>query len=145
MNLTIQQLKLKQQQQKAKQKEQNEKLTKLISNNNILIRELNKLEQTNTNTEERLKVLKSDLEYVEDLYTDLFSYLSDTYDQLKYLQEKKKSMKNSNSTKKELKKPTKKSKPKTIREATTEEDISRFKRMMNFLLAEYEKQITVSK
>jgi hypothetical protein len=54
-------------------------------------------------------------------------------------------MKNSNSTKKELKKPTKKSKPKTIREATTEEDISRFKRMMNFLLAEYEKQITVSK
>ncbi|HCP1538671.1 TPA: hypothetical protein OCX90_004683 [Escherichia coli] len=54
-------------------------------------------------------------------------------------------MKNSNSTKKELKKPIKKSKPKTIREATTEEDINRFKRMMNFLLAEYEKQITVSK
>ena len=145
MNLTIQQLKLKQEQKKHQQKEQSEKLTKLISNNNILIRELNKLEQTNINTEERLTALRNDLEYVEDLYTDLFSYLSDTYDQLKYLQEKKKSMKNSNSTKKELKKPTKKSKHKTIREATTEEDINRFKRMMNFLLAEYEKQITVSK
>ncbi|HBY7363729.1 TPA: hypothetical protein MI633_27690 [Klebsiella pneumoniae] len=145
MNLTIQQLKLKQEQKKHQQKEQSEKLTKLISNNNILIRELNKLEQTNINTEERLTALRNDLEYVEDLYTDLFSYLSDTYDQLKYLQEKKKSMKNSNSTKKELKKPIKKSKPKTIREATTEEDINRFKRMMNFLLAEYEKQITVSK
>lgn len=51
---------------------------------------------------------------------------------------------NSNSTKR-IEETYKKSKPKTIREATTEEDISRFKRMMNFLLAEYEKQITVSK
>lgn len=94
MNLSIQNLKQKQEQARMKKEKQNERLKKLISNNNLLVQDLMKLDQTNTNISERLNVLKKELEYVEDLYLDLFVYLSNSYDQLKSLQEKAKSQKN---------------------------------------------------
>lgn len=143
MNLSIQNLKQKQEQARMKKEKQNERLKKLISNNNLLVQDLMKLDQTNTNISERLNVLKKELEYVEDLYLDLFVYLSNSYDQLKSLQEKAKSQKKSDL--KENKKQNKKIKSKTIKEATTEEDIKHFKHMISFLLDQYEKKLTVSK
>ena len=81
--------------------------------------------------------MQEDLNYIENLYTDLFDFLSDSFDQLKSIQEDLKSRKNSD--KKTSKKPTKPKKSKTIKETTTEQDIDHFKRMIRFLINQYEK------
>ncbi|PXK00458.1 hypothetical protein DMR34_31085, partial [Klebsiella variicola] len=123
MSQLIQNIKLKQQQKKQQELQEQEILKKLISNNNLLIRDLKKLEENNSNSESRLIQLKEDLEYVEDLYTQLFLLLEDTYERFQHIQGRMNTGKNS---KKDEKSKKKNSKSK-IREVTTEDDINHIK------------------
>ena len=116
-------------------------MKKLISNNNLLVRDLKKLEENNSNSESRLIQLKEDLEYVEDLYTQLFLLLEDTYERFQHIQGRMNTGKNS---KKDEKSKKKNSKSK-IREVTTEDDINHIKNMMTTLLDHYDKTLTVNK
>ena len=141
MSQLIQNIKQKQQQKKQQDQKEKEILNKLISNNNLLIRDLKKLEENNSNSESRLIQLKEDLEYVEDLYTQLFLLLEDTYERFQHIQRRMNTGKNS---KKDEKSKKKNSKSK-IREVTTEDDINHIKNMMTTLLDHYDKTLTVNK
>ena len=141
MSQLIQNIKLKQQQKKQQELQEQEMLKKLISNNNLLVRDLKKLEENNSNSESRLIQLKEDLEYVEDLYTQLFLLLEDTYERFQHIQGRMNTGKNS---KKDEKSKKKNSKSK-IREVTTEDDINHIKNMMTTLLDHYDKTLTVNK
>ncbi|WP_102786087.1 hypothetical protein [Enterococcus faecalis] len=141
MSQLIQNIKLKQQQKKQQELQEQEILKKLISNNNLLIRDLKKLEENNSNSESRLIQLREDLEYVEDLYTQLFLLLEDTYERFQHIQRRMNTDKN---LKKEEKSKKKNSKSK-IREVTTEDDINHIKAMMTTLLDHYDKTLTVNK
>ena len=141
MSQLIQNIKQRQQQKKQQDQKEKEILNKLISNNNSLIRDLKKLEENNSNSESRLIQLKEDLEYVEDLYTQLFLLLEDTYERFQHIQGRMNTDKNS---KKDEKSKKKNSKSK-IREVTTEDDINHIKNMMTTLLDHYDKTLTLNK
>ncbi|EBY0338532.1 hypothetical protein DUQ29_24795 [Salmonella enterica subsp. enterica serovar Enteritidis] len=141
MSQLIQNIKLKQQQKKQQELQEQEILKKLISNNNLLIRDLKKLEENNSNSESRLIQLKEDLEYVEDLYTQLFLLLEDTYERFQHIQGRMNTVKNSKKEEKSKKKNLKSK----IREVTTEDDINHIKNMITTLLDHYDKTLTVNK
>ena len=141
MSQLIQNIKLKQQQKKQQELQEQEILKKLISNNNLLVRDLKKLEENNSNSESRLIQLKEDLEYVEDLYTQLFLLLEDTYERFQHIQGRMNTDKNSKKEEKSKKKNLKSK----IREVTTEDDINHIKNMMTTLLDHYDKTLTVNK
>lgn len=115
-------------------------IEKLISNNNLLVRDLKKLEENNSNSESRLIQLKEDLEYVEDLYTQLFLLLEDTYERFQHIQGRMNTDRNSKRRKIEEEKLKIKN-----QEVTTEDDINHIKNMMTTLLDHYDKTLTVNK
>jgi hypothetical protein len=81
---------IKQNQEKKNQQNliYQEKLKQLIHNNNSFVQELKKLEEINSNSESRLIELRNDLEYVEDLYIQLFTILEDTSERFQSIQDR---------------------------------------------------------
>lgn len=131
---------IKQNQEKKNQQNliYQEKLKQLIHNNNLFVQELKKLEEINSNSESRLIELKSDLEYVEDLYIQLFLILEDTSERFQSIQDRTREGKKSN-------KSSKTSKHKTIKEVSSEVDLNRIRTVLNTLLTHYDKTLTVNK
>ena len=138
---------IKQNQEKKNQQNliYQEKLKQLIHNNNLFVQELKKLEEINSNSESRLIELKNDLEYVEDLYIQLFLILEDTSERFQSIQDRMKEDKKSNTDKKSSLKSSKPSKKKTIKEVSSEVDLNRIRTVLNTLLTHYDKTLTVNK
>ena len=138
---------IKQNQEKKNQQNliYQEKLKQLIHNNNLFVQELKKLEEINSNSESRLIELKSDLEYVEDLYIQLFLILEDTSERFQSIQDRTREGKKSNTDKKSSLKSSKISKHKTIKEVSSEVDLNRIRTVLNTLLTHYDKTLTVNK
>ena len=138
---------IKQNQEKKNQQNliYQEKLKQLIHNNNLFVQELKKLEEINSNSESRLIELKNDLEYVEDLYIQLFTILEDTSERFQSIQDRMKEDKKSNTDKKSSLKSSKPSKKKTIKEVSSEVDLNRIRTVLNTLLTHYDKTLTVNK
>ncbi|HAS1873885.1 TPA: hypothetical protein I4G93_25700 [Enterobacter hormaechei subsp. xiangfangensis] len=138
---------IKQNQEKKNQQNliYQEKLKQLIHNNNLFVQELKKLEEINSNSESRLIELKSDLEYVEDLYIQLFLILEDTSERFQSIQDRTREDKKSNTDKKSSLKSSKTSKQKTIKEVSSEVDLNRIRTVLNTLLTHYDKTLTVNK
>jgi predicted nuclease with TOPRIM domain len=112
---------IKQNQEKKNQQNliYQEKLKQLIHNNNSFVQELKKLEEINSNSESRLIELRNDLEYVEDLYIQLFTILEDTSERFQSIQDRMKDKKSNTDKKSSLKssnpaKKTKKCRQKSI-------------------------------
>ncbi|EBY8298437.1 hypothetical protein D6P93_23920, partial [Salmonella enterica subsp. enterica serovar Enteritidis] len=103
---------IKQNQEKKNQQNliYQEKLKQLIHNNNSFVQELKRLEEINSNSESRLIELRNDLEYVEDLYIQLFTILEDTSERFQSIQDRMKEDKKSNTDKKSSLKSSKPSK-----------------------------------
>jgi predicted nucleic acid-binding Zn-ribbon protein len=138
---------IKQNQEKKNQQNliYQEKLKQLIHNNNSFVQELKKLEEINSNSESRLIELRNDLEYVEDLYIQLFTILEDTSERFQSIQDRMKEDKKSNTDKKSSLKSSKPSKKKTIKEVSSEVDLNRIRTVLNTLLTHYDKTLTVNK
>ncbi|OXU08839.1 hypothetical protein B9P84_26855 [Citrobacter braakii] len=138
---------IKQNQEKKNQQNliYQEKLKQLIHNNNLFVQELKKLEEINSNSESRLIELRNDLEYVEDLYIQLFTILEDTSERFQSIQDRMKEDKKSNTDKKSSLKSSKPSKKKTIKEVSSEVDLNRIRTVLNTLLTHYDKTLTVNK
>ena len=138
---------IKQNQEKKNQQNliYQEKLKQLIHNNNSFVQELKRLEEINSNSESRLIELKNDLEYVEDLYIQLFTILEDTSERFQSIQDRMKEDKKSNTDKKSSLKSSKTSKQKTIKEVSSEVDLNRIRTVLNTLLTHYDKTLTVNK
>ena len=138
---------IKQNQEKKNQQNliYQEKLKQLIHNNNLFIQELKRLEEINSNSESRLIELKSDLEYVEDLYIQLFLILEDTSERFQSIQDRTREDKKSNTDKKSSLKSSNNSKHKTIKEVSSEVDLNRIRTVLNTLLTHYDKTLTVNK
>lgn len=138
---------IKQNQEKKNQQNliYQEKLKQLIHNNNLFVQELKKLEEINSNSESRLIELKSDLEYVEDLYIQLFLILEDMSERFQSIQDRTREDKKSNTDKKSSLKSSKTSKQKTIKEVSSEVDLNRIRTVLNTLLTHYDKTLTVNK
>ena len=107
--------------------------------------ELKKLEEINSNSESRLIELKNDLEYVEDLYIQLFLILEDMSERFQSIQDRTREDKKSNTDKKSSLKSSKNSKHKTIKEVSSEVDLNRIRTVLNTLLTHYDKTLTVNK
>ena len=122
-----------------------EKFKQLIHNNNSFVQELKRLEEINSNSESRLIELRNDLEYVEDLYIQLFTILEDTSERFQSIQDRMKEDKKSNTDKKSSLKSSKPSKKKTIKEVSSEVDLNRIRTVLNTLLTHYDKTLTVNK
>ena len=116
-----------------------------IHNNNLFVQELKKLEEINSNSESRLIELKNDLEYVEDLYIQLFLILEDTSERFQSIQDRTRGDKKSNTDKKSSLKSSETSKHKTIKEVSSEVDLNRIRTVLNTLLTHYDKTLTVNK
>lgn len=138
---------IKQNQEKKNQQNliYQEKLKQLIHNNNLFVQELKKLEEINSNSESRLIELKNDLEYVEDLYIQLFLILEDMSERFQSIQDRTREDKKSNTDKKSSLKSSKNSKHKTIKEVSSEVDLNRIRTVLNTLLTHYDKTLTVNK
>ena len=138
---------IKQNQEKKNQQNliYQEKLKQLIHNNNLFVQELKKLEEINSNSESRLIELRNDLEYVEDLYIQLFTILEDTSERFQSIQDRTREDKKSNTDKKSSLKSSKTSKQKTIKEVSSEVDLNRIRTVLNTLLTHYDKTLTVNK
>ncbi|ELJ7290815.1 hypothetical protein QYK26_004374 [Salmonella enterica] len=138
---------IKQNQEKKNQQNliYQEKLKQLIHNNNSFVQELKRLEEINSNSESRLIELRNDLEYVEDLYIQLFTILEDTSERFQSIQDRMKEDKKSNTDKKSSLKSSKTSKQKTIKEVSSEVDLNRIRTVLNTLLTHYDKTLTVNK
>lgn len=138
---------IKQNQEKKNQQNliYQEKLKQLIHNNNSFVQELKRLEEINSNSESRLIELRNDLEYVEDLYIQLFTILEDTSERFQSIQDRMKEEKKSNTDKKSSLKSSKPSKKKTIKEVSSEVDLNRIRTVLNTLLTHYDKTLTVNK
>ncbi|EUM99526.1 hypothetical protein L349_09742 [Enterobacter sp. MGH 3] len=138
---------IKQNQEKKNQQNliYQEKLKQLIHNNNSFVQELKRLEEINSNSESRLIELRNDLEYVEDLYIQLFTILEDTSERFQSIQDRMKEDKKSNTDKKSSLKSSKPSKKKTIKEVSSEVDLNRIRTVLNTLLTHYDKTLTVNK
>ena len=138
---------IKQNQEKKNQQNliYQEKLKQLIHNNNSFVQELKRLEEINSNSESRLIELRNDLEYVEDLYIQLFTILEDTSERFQSIQDRMKEEKKSNTDKKSSLKSSKTSKQKTIKEVSSEVDLNRIRTVLNTLLTHYDKTLTVNK
>ena len=138
---------IKQNQEKKNQQNliYQEKLKQLIHNNNSFVQELKRLEEINSNSESRLIELRNDLEYVEDLYIQLFTILEDTSERFQSIQDRTREDKKSNTDKKSSLKSSKTSKHKTIKEVSSEVDLNRIKTVLNTLLTHYDKTLTVNK
>ena len=138
---------IKQNQEKKNQQNliYQEKLKQLIHNNNSFVQELKRLEEINSNSESRLIELKNDLEYVEDLYIQLFLILEDTSERFQSIQDRMREDKKSNTDKKSSLKSSKTSKKKTIKEVSSEVDLNRIRTVLNTLLTHYDKTLTVNK
>lgn len=138
---------IKQNQEKKNQQNliYQEKLKQLIHNNNSFIQELKRLEEINSNSESRLIELRNDLEYVEDLYIQLFTILEDTSERFQSIQDRTREDKKSNTDKKSSLKSSKTSKQKTIKEVSSEVDLNRIRTVLNTLLTHYDKTLTVNK
>ena len=132
---------IKQNQEKKNQQNliYQEKLKQLIHNNNSFVQELKRLEEINSNSESRLIELRNDLEYVEDLYIQLFTILEDTSERFQSIQDRMKEDKKSSL------KSSKPSKKKTIKEVSSEVDLNRIRTVLNTLLTHYDKTLTVNK
>ena len=132
---------IKQNQEKKNQQNliYQEKLKQLIHNNNSFVQELKRLEEINSNSESRLIELKNDLEYVEDLYIQLFLILEDTSERFQSIQDR------TREDKKSYLKSSKTSKHKTIKEVSSEVDLNRIRTVLNTLLTHYDKTLTVNK
>ena len=132
---------IKQNQEKKNQQNliYQEKLKQLIHNNNSFVQELKRLEEINSNSESRLIELRNDLEYVEDLYIQLFTILEDTSERFQSIQDR------TREDKKTYVKSSKTSKHKTIKEVSSEVDLNRIKTVLNTLLTHYDKTLTVNK
>ncbi|MDZ3273478.1 hypothetical protein M2D44_28410, partial [Klebsiella pneumoniae] len=102
-------------------------------------------EEINSNSESRLIKLKSDLEYVEDLYIQLFLILEDMSERFQSIQDRTREDKKSNTDKKSSLKSSKTSKQKTIKEVSSEVDLNRIRTVLNTLLTHYDKTLTVNK
>lgn len=138
---------IKQNQEKKNQQNliYQEKLKQLIHNNNSFVQELKRLEEINSNSESRLIELRNDLEYVEDLYIQLFTILEDTSERFQSIQDRTREDKKSNTDKKSSLKSSKTSKHKTIKEVSSEVDLNRIRTVLNTLLTHYDKTLTVNK
>ena len=138
---------IKQNQEKKNQQNliYQEKLKQLIHNNNLFVQELKRLEEINSNSESRLIELRNDLEYVEDLYIQLFTILEDTSERFQSIQDRTREDKKSNTDKKSSLKSSNNSKHKTIKEVSSEVDLNRIKTVLNTLLTHYDKTLTVNK
>ncbi|BEO02269.1 hypothetical protein SMQC11_55570 (plasmid) [Serratia marcescens] len=138
---------IKQNQEKKNQQNliYQEKLKQLIHNNNLFIQELKRLEEINSNSENRLIELKNDLEYVEDLYTQLFLTLEDMSERFQSIQDRMKGDNKSKIDKKSSLKNSKPSKKRTIKEVSSEVDLNRIRTVLDTLLTHYDKTLTVNK
>ena len=106
---------------------------------------MKKLEEINSNSESRLIELKNDLEYVEDLYIQLFLILEDMSERFQSIQDRTREEKKSKIDKKSSLKNSETNKKKTIKEVSSEVDLNRIRTVLNTLLTHYDKTLTVNK
>lgn len=141
MSQLIENIKQKQQQKKLKDQKEKETLNKLISNNNLLMEELKRLDERSSRSENQLTQQRKGLEEIEEHYNQLYLLLEDTLERFQHILEK-------TNTKDTLKKKDElKKKKNTTNQKEENLYIEDIRSMLNFLLDQYEKQnnITVNK
>lgn len=120
-----------------------QKLKQLRSNNNDLIKELNKLNQETISTSEKLTALEKESESLSVFYSEISTVLLEISSELNYLKEcskkkKQTTSKNSN-TKNQNKKKSKIKSLKKIEDLSLDEQSKKYKQIIIFLFNEFMK------
>ena len=120
-----------------------QKLKQLRSNNNDLIKELNKLNQETISTSEKLTALEKESESLSVFYSEISTVLLEISSELNYLKEcskkkKQTTLKNSN-TKNQNKKKSKIKSLKKIEDLSLDEQSKKYKQIIIFLFNEFMK------
>ena len=119
-----------------------QKLKQLRSNNNDLIKELNKLNQETISTSEKLTELEKQSESLSVFYSEISEALLEISSQLNYLKECSKKKKQKTSKNSNTKKPTGKKKVtslKKIEDLPLDEQSKKYKQIIIFLFNEFMK------
>lgn len=112
---------------------------KLNESRNQLIMELRDLEISSIEFETQLELLNTELDLLEDTLLDLVNYLTKSCKELSALVSE---LKPSKSAKKKQKTSKKKKRPNSkVQEESLESDIENIKRMVDFLMSQYKKEI----